>query len=78
MVVIRIDRDSLQEGDSSFNYENEAIICNRCIGEVMFYDIEYETIIITHEEVEISRCPHCNAHGSFDFELEEFDEVHMI
>ena len=33
---------------------------------------------LTDEEVEVTRCPHCSAHNSFEFELEEFDEVRMM
>jgi|10_taG_2_1085330.scaffolds.fasta_scaffold15055_8 Zn finger protein HypA/HybF involved in hydrogenase expression len=78
MVTIRIDADSLSEGCYTFEYENTSLQCERCEEESNYHDIERDDEIITGEEIEIDRCPHCGAHGSFKYELEEFDEVHMI
>ena len=76
MVIVRINADTI--GEDSFTYENTPIECNECKEITNYYSIEYDPISLTDEEVEVTRCPHCNAHNSFEFELEEFDEVRMM
>jgi len=78
MTFVPIDPDSLEEGVVDFEYVNVPVECKECNAITNYHDIEYDTITIVDEEVDVPRCPHCSAHGSFDIELEEFDEVHMI
>jgi hypothetical protein len=75
-VVVRIDLATIEEGSSSFEYENIPIPCKACGAETNYLEIEYDPIGLK-EELEVTRCPQCGTHNSFEFELEEFDERYI-
>ena len=77
MIVVRIDLATVEEGNSSFEYENIPIPCKACGIETNYHEIEYDPIGLKGE-LEVTRCPQCGTHNSFEFELEEFDERYII